>query len=73
MRSYRWPFNPTFLLVLSILAAGALSLGVWVEVLRYKRSKDTYDCSGALTLLVYYLIHWYGFLSTTFYYTGFSQ
>jgi len=63
---------PTPLMNLLWIVAGAsLLVGLYAELLKYRRSTATYDCSALLTLTVYYAIHWYGFLSIECYFAGF--
>lgn len=63
---------PAALMSLLWLAAGcALIAGLAQEVLKYKRSRSTYDLTSLLTLLTYFIIHWFGFLSMKFYMMGF--
>jgi hypothetical protein len=67
-------FPAPVLTLLWILAFIALVLGVACEVLKFNRcSKNgmSYDCSAFITLLVYFGIHWYGFLSIANYFSGF--
>ncbi|CAN5394010.1 hypothetical protein BH11CYA1_BH11CYA1_17350 [soil metagenome] len=68
-------FPAPLLTALYILAGVGLAVGLYLELLKYRRlangSAKQYDCSGLLTLLVYFAIHWFGFLSIQFYFIGF--
>lgn len=63
-------FPAPLLTILWILAGLGLGIGLYLEALKYGRAKN-YDCSGLLTLLIYFAIHWFGFLSIQFYFIGF--
>jgi hypothetical protein len=63
-------FPQPLLIALWILAGVGLCLGLYLELVKYKRATH-YDCSGLLILLVYFVIHWFGFLSIHFYFIGF--
>lgn len=64
-------FPAPLLTLLWIIAFGALLTGLYCEVLKFRRATAEYDCSGLLNLLVYFAIHWFGFLSIDFYFAGF--
>jgi hypothetical protein len=53
------------------LAAAGLALGLGCEVWKWRRQSYRYDCSALFTLLVYFAISWYGFLSPEYFYSGF--
>lgn len=54
------------------VAAGVgLCMGLYGEILKYKNSREEYDATGILCLAVYYVIHWFGFISREFYMRGF--
>ncbi|MBP9092958.1 hypothetical protein KBI23_18180 [bacterium] len=63
-------FPQPLLMALWIIAGVGLCLGLYLELLKYKRAQQ-YDCSGLLILLVYFAIHWFGFLSIHYYFIGF--
>ena len=63
-------FPAPLLTALWILAGVGLCLGLYLELLKYRRLQP-YDCSGLLILLVYFAIHWFGFLSIHYYFIGF--
>ncbi len=54
-----------------IMAGCGLALGLQSEVLKFKNSKSEYNCTALLNLIIYYAIHWFGFLSIEFYSRGF--
>ncbi|HEY9712038.1 MAG TPA: hypothetical protein V6C72_01135, partial [Chroococcales cyanobacterium] len=63
---------PTFFITsLWIIAGVALCMGLASEVLKYRRS-TTYNASGLVALLVYFGMHWYGFLSLDYWVSGFT-
>lgn len=53
-----------------VLAAVGLVLGLSAEAIKFKQANE-YDATGLLILLVYFAIHWFGFLSYDFYARGF--
>jgi hypothetical protein len=54
-----------------ILAGFGMLAGVVSEVLRYERSKNGYDPAPAVILVIYFAIHFFGFISITYYQRGF--
>jgi len=64
-------FPAPLLNVLWVLAAVGLLVGLYNEILKYRRAHGTFDCSGLVNLIVYYGMHWYGFVSMANYEAGF--
>ncbi|HEY9785521.1 MAG TPA: hypothetical protein V6D17_08985 [Candidatus Obscuribacterales bacterium] len=54
-----------------ILAACGLVSAIASEVIKYRNSDQDYDATGLLNLVMYYFIHWFGFLSAQYYARGF--
>jgi hypothetical protein len=54
-----------------LLAAVGLFLGLRAESIKFRSSRSEYNCTALLNLIVYYIIHWFGFLSAEFYVRGF--
>jgi hypothetical protein len=52
-----------------VLALVGLCLGLSMEFLKFRR--PVYNPVGLVILLVYFLLHWFGFLSVAFYLRGF--
>jgi len=57
------------------IGAVAVVIGLAAEVLKWRRAcaqGTVYNVTGLLALLVFFAIHWYGFLSVEWYMTGFA-
>jgi hypothetical protein len=57
------------------LGVVALGIGLACEVLKWRRActeRAVYNAAGLLSLIVFFFIHWYGFLSVEWYSTGFA-
>lgn len=54
-----------------ILAGGGLLAGLYAEAIKFRSAKEAYNCTALINLLVYYVLHWFGFLSAEYYTRGF--
>lgn len=64
-------FPDLLLSVLLVLAVVAFGLGIASEVVKYRNSKADYNCTGIMILVLYFALHWFGFISIEFYNRGF--
>lgn len=54
-----------------VLAGVAVALGLWGEAVKYKNSKEAYNCTGLIILALYFWAHWMGFISMEYFSRGF--
>lgn len=64
-------FSNTFMNCCWVLAGIAIILAFVLEYVKIKHSYNTYNPVGAVIIFVYFVIHWFGFLSVQFYQRGF--
>jgi hypothetical protein len=64
-------FPSPLLSCLFILGICALLMGLYGELIKFVRNTRAYDCSGLLNLLVYFVLHWFGFLCPEHFMAGF--
>src|SRR6202011_5682994 len=64
-------FPPLFMNACWALFCGAVGLGLLAEARKMGRGLRSYDPIGLVTMLAFYVIHAYGFLSVSHYQRGF--
>lgn len=64
-------FSNTFMNFCWMLGIIALTLGIMLELNKFRVSPNSYNPTSAVILFVYFIIHWFGFLSSEFYQRGF--
>jgi hypothetical protein len=64
-------FPEPVMMVLLFLCVFGFGLGMAAEFLKYKNSKTEYNCTGLILLVLFFWLHWFGFISLENYNRGF--